>query len=224
LISIENFLPDSFFYLQFLSHLCIMRAAALRPMGPHEIREMQMRFTSLNKLLIIGFFAVGLIGCGGSSSAGEGGSSGGVAPTPFNVAAQDSGAVATATYDSGNAGLINDAIFDLVNGVNAGLYWSGNTKGDYATIALDGSYLVSQVTMYTNRTNNIDTSIQYSADGIGFTSISLFSDCFSMQMGSGRIACTFGSAREMSHLRVLINANAKSTRIYELVAMGVPAP
>ncbi|MFN3714347.1 MAG: hypothetical protein ACK4SX_11880 [Alcanivoracaceae bacterium] len=181
-----------------------------------------MRLKSLHCFSVIFLASVWLTGCGGSSSEG-GGPAGGVPPTPFSVASQDNGGVATATYDSENAGIINDAVFDLVEGVNSGLFWSGNTNGDSITIALDDDYLVSQITMYTNATNTTDTTIQYSTDGLAYTSITLFSDCPTMVLGSGRIACTFASARQMSHLRVLVNSNAASVRIYELVAMGVLA-
>jgi|AutmiccommunBRH5_1029478.scaffolds.fasta_scaffold00402_5 hypothetical protein len=181
-----------------------------------------MRLKSLHGFSVIFLASFWLAGCGGSSSGG-GGSAGGVPPTPFNVASQDNGGVATATYDSENAGIINDAVFDLVEGVNSGLFWSGNVNGDSVTIALDDDYLVSQITMYTNATNNTDTTIQYSTDGVGFTSIVLFSDCPTLALGSGRIACTLSSARQMSHLRVLVNSNAATVHIYELVAMGVLA-
>mgnify|MGYP005754409717 FL=1 len=179
-----------------------------------------MRLKSFRSFSVIALASALLAACGGSSSGGDGG---GVPPTPFNVASQDSGGVATATYDSENAGIINDAVFDLVEGENSGLFWSGNVNGDSVTIALDDDYLVSQITMYTNAANNTDTTIQYSVDGMAFTSIALLTDCPTLVIGNGRIACTFASARQMSHLRVLVNSNAASVRIYELVAMGVLA-
>src|SRR5690554_2641679 len=131
-----------------------------------------MDFRVLGRCFVAAVFAVGLIGCGGSCS---GGGKAAVPPTFFNVASQDNGGVATATYDSANAGLINDAIFDLVEKVNQVSFWAGNANGDLITIALDGSHLVSQFTLYTNKTNNSDTTIQYSTDGATFTSIAIFS-------------------------------------------------
>jgi len=178
-----------------------------------------MDFRVLGRCFVAAVFAVGLIGCGGSSS---GGGKAAVPPTPFNVASQDNGGVATATYDSANAGLINDAIFDLVEKVNQGSFWAGNANGDLITIALDGSHLVSQFVLYTNKTNNSDTTIQYSTDGATFTSIAIFSDCPTASIGSGRIDCTFASAKKMTHLRVLVNSNATDVRLYELIAMGLP--
>jgi hypothetical protein len=187
------------------------------------LMEIAMFFVYVRRLFLVASVAVGLIGCGGDSSSDGGAGSPG-APQPFNVALQESGAVATASYDSDNAGIINDGLFDVVEGANVGLYWSGNVNTDNITIALDGSYQVQQVVLYTNAANNTDTTIQYSTDGASFTSIALLGgDCATMAMGSGRIACTFPLARQMSHIRVVVNANAASVRLYELIAMGVPA-
>ncbi|PKM21722.1 MAG: hypothetical protein CVV10_07935 [Gammaproteobacteria bacterium HGW-Gammaproteobacteria-14] len=177
------------------------------------------------RILVVGFFFIlfpmGLVGCGGSSSGG-GGQPDDV--DPFNVASQENGGVATATFDSENAGLVNDGSFNLIDGVNAGLFWSGNIVGDSLTIELDGDYLVAQVILYTNGPNNTETTLQYSADGVNFTNIKLLGgDCPSLALGSGRIHCTFSEAREMSHLRVVINANPETVRLYELLAIGIPA-
>ncbi|RFA24220.1 hypothetical protein CAI21_22460 [Alkalilimnicola ehrlichii] len=154
-----------------------------------------------------------IAGCGGDSSSSKS-SKQDTPPEPRNVAAEVNGGKATATYDSDNAYLVND-------GETEGDFWSGNVVGDHITIEFDKAYEVSGLELYTNAANNSSTSIQFSSDGENFDSINLLSgDCFSMQMGSGRITCTFYQDRRATHARVVIKQNAHDVRIYELIVTG----
>lgn len=158
----------------------------------------------LRQAAVMGIAVAMLAGCGGSSGGGNGGGStggdsgGGVTG---NVAAQSKGGVATATFDGGNAGLVNDEQFSVVDGSNVGMFWAGNIIGDYVSVAFP-SNAVTQIIINTNATNNQDTEIQVSEDGESFSTLNLFGgDCPGLVIGSGRIRCTF-PPRTLTDVRV----------------------
>lgn len=155
-----------------------------------------------------------LVACGGDSS-----SSDPVAPAKpaaVNVAAAANGGVADASYDAGNAGLVNDGDTTTSN------FWAGNVQNDYVEVEFNKTYTVSAFTVHTNATDSTSTEIQFSADGVTFTDINLFTQCWSMTIGSGRITCTLASPRSASHARVqVVAATSVGTRqIYEIEVMG----
>ena len=170
-----------------------------------------MKYFSSIALLAL---SVSLVACGGDSS-----SSDPVAPaksSAVNVAAAANGGVADASYDAGNAGLVNDGDTTTSN------FWAGNVQNDYVEVEFDKAYTVSAFTVHTNATNNTDTEIQFSTDGVTFTDINLFTQCQSLTIGSGRIACALASTLPATHVRVqVVVASSVGTRqIYEIEVMG----
>lgn len=158
--------------------------------------------------------ASSLVACGGDSSSSDAG-----APAPavaVNVAAAANGGVADANYDAGNADLVNDGDTTTSN------FWAGNVQNDYVEVEFDKAYTVSAFTVHTSATNNVDTKIQFSTDGVAFTDVNLAAQCSTLAFGANRIACTLTSTLSASHVRVqVVAASSVGTRqIYEIEVMG----
>ncbi len=164
--------------------------------------------------LIFCIVCVSVSACGGNSSDS-------MPPTfvsePKNVAASSNGGVASASYDNPSAGLVND-------GETSVNFWAGNAVNDVVTIAFDNTYSLSEIKIFTNATNNVDTELQISTDGVNFTAIPYLGGsqpCFSLSMGSGVISCGLDPKRDASHVRLeILNASASTIQIFEIEAQG----
>src|SRR5690606_10653879 len=171
-----------------------------------------MKYFSSVALLAL---SVSLVACGGGSSGSDAVVSA-ASSKPANVASAEKGGVATASYDAGNAGLVNDGDTTTSN------YWAGNVKNDYVEVEFAKTRSVSEFTVHTNATNNTDTRIEFSEDGVTFTAVSLVSQCFSLSLGSNRIACTLATKVKAKYVRVVVVASSGvgNRRIYEIEVTG----
>jgi hypothetical protein len=165
--------------------------------------------------------SLSLAACGGgSSSSSTTTSTSNIPEDPDNlenVALQSNGGTASASYDNGNADLVNDG------DTNTATWWAGNATGDTVTVAFDQEYDIDEFTIYTNLPNNSDTELQISTDGSSFDSIAYFGDCDqSLSLGSGRIACNFVDQKPATHVRLEITDtdNPGMVQIHEIEAMG----
>lgn len=176
------------------------------------------------KLSLIAFSSAIIAACGGddssSSSTTTTTTSGGgsLSPSMENVALAANGGVADASYDAGNADLVNDG--DTT--ATASTFWAGNATGDTVQVEFDQEYEIGAFTIYTNATNNISTEIQLKQEGGSWTAISIFSDCFSLSLGSGKIDCELNSTMAADYIRVEITETSSpgAVQIFEIEAMG----
>lgn len=160
-----------------------------------------------------------IFGCGGdgSSSSRSPSNDDEAAEPVVNAAEQSNGGQATATYDNANAGLVNDG------DTNDATFWAGNMNGDHVTVEFDREYQLGEITIHTNRTNNVDTEVQLSTDGSNFDAIDLASDCnVGLSMRSGQIICWPNPEIPATHVRVVITdpANPGTVEIHEIRALG----
>lgn len=158
-------------------------------------------------------------GCGGDSSSSSGAppNNDETAEPVVNAAEQSNGGKATATYDSDNAGLVNDG------DTNTATFWAGNMNGDHVTVEFDREYQLGELTVFTNRTNNMDTEIQLSTDGSDFDTVNLAGDCnVGLTMGRGMITCWTSPEMPATHIRVVITdpTNPGTVKIHEIQALG----
>ncbi len=171
-----------------------------------------------------------LTACGGGGGGGSTPSNstpgGGVTPpqNDVNVALASQGATATATYDNGNADLVNDGDTTVAN------FWAGNISGDYVTVDFGSSKNVASITVYTNDTgfssNNPNKVIEVSNNGTTWLTTADLTGgdlrCSSLSMGNGRIACTFENRTDLRYVRFTVTAqnNVGLIHVYEIQAQG----
>lgn len=178
------------------------------------------------KLGLSAFVITLLTACGGGGGGGTPSNSnpGGSTPqTDSNVALASQGATATATYDNGNADLVND-------GDTTSNFWAGNITGDSVTVDFGESKNVASLTIYTSSTsyssNNPEKIIEVSNNGTTWltTAVPLGGDvgCSSLSMGSGRIACTFENRTNLRYVRFTVTAqnNVGLIQVHEIQAQG----
>lgn len=176
------------------------------------------------KSSLIVFSSVIIAACGGdessSSSTTTTTTSGGgaLSPSMENVALAANGGVADASYDAGNADLVNDG--DTTD--TASTFWAGNATGDTVQVEFDQEYDIGAFTIHTNVINNTSTEIQLKQEGGSWTAISIFSDCFNLSLGSGQIDCEMDSVMPADYIRVKITETSSpgAVQIFEIEAMG----
>lgn len=173
------------------------------------------------KLLFSFFVVLILSACGGSddnTTTSSGGGGGGSA-TPANVALASNGSTISSNF-AGNESFLTDGDTATTS------FWSPGAQDDFITIEFDQEYTLSDITLYTNATNNNDTQLQTSTDGVNFDDLNYFGGCFSLSLGSGRIACGISPEIQATHIRVIVNTTVTANtvtdvQLYELEATGI---
>lgn len=186
----------------------------------------------MNKLAVLSLpLILSLTACGGGGGggggvvgSGGGGGGGGGSQPDSNVALSSAGASASATYDNGNAGLVNDGDTSTSN------FWAGNITGDSVTIDFGSVKDISSITVHTNATsfssNNPDKRIEISEDGNtwSLTAQPIGGDlrCAGLSIGSSRIACTLAERTDARYIRFVTTAssNVGLIQVYEMEVQG----
>jgi hypothetical protein len=180
---------------------------------------MKLFYLRLASILILaGSLLLAACGVGGLASINSG--------TPINVALPANGGTVVASGTVATTGTNPAAAASyLIDGVTANTsYWAGAVVNDSITVSFNRSYLVSKFVLYQNTVTTDEIRIQTSANGTSFSDIALTSGtCPSLSLGSGRIDCTFSTARSLRAMRVVVvKATEPSTvQLYELEVTGI---
>lgn len=177
----------------------------------------------ISTILFVFFCSFFLSACGGSSSSSSDitTTTTGAPPDPgvtTNVAAASNGGVATASYDNGNAGIVNDGDNDI------SYYWAGNIQDDYVDVEFNKTYTIYKIIIYTSAMSTADATVQFAqaSGGGAYTDISLLTDCYNLSMGSGKIDCRLNTPLVGTHIRFKITASSSvgTKKVYEIMAFG----
>lgn len=172
------------------------------------------------KLILTVISIVILTACGGSDDNNTtGNNSGGSNNTPSNVALATNGSTISSSF-AGNETFLTDGDTTTTSS------WSPGAQDDFITIEFDAEYSISEITLYTNATNNNDTQLQTSTDGVNFDDLNYLGGCFSLSLGSGRIACGISPDIQVRYIRVVVNTTVTTNTVtdvelYELEATGI---
>ena len=182
------------------------------------------KLATLSLPVILLLTACGGGGGGGGGVVGNGGNGGDSPQTDSNVALASAGASASATYDNGNAGLVNDGDNSTSN------FWAGNITGDSVTIDFGSVKDITSITVYTNSTTfnstNPDKRIEISEDGNTWSLTAQLTGgdlgCASASMASGRIECTLADRTDARYIRFTTTAtsNVGLIQVYEMEVQG----
>ena len=150
----------------------------------------------------------------GDDSAAGGGNTN---TTPVNAALMTNGAVAISSDNTLEKHYIHDG--DTTTALTA------SNAVDFITVLFSRTYAVTHFTLHLTSSafSANDLNIATTADGWTFTTVNLVSDCSTLSMGSGQIACTFSSVKNISGIGITITAGthaATTLPLYELIATG----
>ncbi len=139
-------------------------------------------------------------------------------------------ASATASYDTGNSGLVIDSDSTGSN------FWSGNIPGDNLTIDIGKTYEIAQIIVHTNETSIWTTSppvtYELSPDGENWSETLLLSGgdipcTYEFSISSGKIVCKISRAYsnipavEQRYFRITVNSdNVGLIQFYEVEITG----
>ena len=184
------------------------------PTTTQGLKVMAQHLLILRTLILASTSLLAACSSGDDSAAGGGNTN----TTPVNAALMTNGAVAISSDNTLEKHYIHDG--DITTTA-----WTASNAGDSITVMFSRNYAVTHFTLHLTSSafSANDLNIATTADGWTFTTVNLVSDCSTLSMGSGQIACTFSSVKNISGIGITITAGthaATTLPLYELIATG----